>query len=378
MGARVGAIRLIKRWFGVGVGCAVACGDWRGGIPGSGTCVSACCPGMADASQCDGTGLARRLANVLLRKNDIGQSDAVAATSCAGHGETGRGIAGAVSVCSKVRAEAAHGAARGGEPSADTACGGGPSRNCSTAERQLGRWCSGPRPRRGISIRDAGAWHRSTSAMNRVGQPPKRSMRTNSLCGNIAAVSAVAAKSRWGGLAAVARLVSSRATGCAMKRSEFCCQCRCAVLAGAVCWSAVPVRAFAVPCCGLAGARGNAGCCEARRRLAWCRSAWYSAAQRITQRRRLARMTRMLAVPKNLAVGLWPGAAIWARKAPARCPPCWMRVKTRVIRTATALEVVEARAPARVGSGWAARADVVAVAAFMGWGYGMGREVLSI
>ena len=257
----------------------------------------------------------------------MGQSDAGAATSCAGHGKTGHCIAGAVSVCCDVPVEAAHGSACEEAHSADSACGGGRSRNCSAAERQLGRWCSDDgRPRRGVPTRDAGAWHQSTSAMNRVRRKPGRLMGTVRLPHTAPAVSVVSAKMReiGGRMAPAARRLSSSATGCAVgvyEGSAFCHHSGCVALARALSCPAWPGRAFAAACSGLVRSARRAGSGKARARLAWCRNAWYSATLRIMARRRFVRMILMVPVWQNLPVRPWPGCATWARNARARCLP---------------------------------------------------------
>ena len=264
--------------------------------------------GMARASRLGGDGLVRRRDGKWLCWNDIAQCEVVAATSCAGHGETGRSIAGAVSVCSNVPGR---GLASGDEHSADAACGGGTSRNCSTAERQLGRWCSGPRPRRGVSIRDAGAWHRSTSAMNCVKRKPRLAKGTsNGPSRSMPAASGVLAK--WGetrgGIALAARRLASSAAGSSVGRyegSQFCRRSGCAAVAGALCCAAaVPARAFAPPGAGGVRSHGRAGSLEPKRPLAWCHSALYSAMRRMTPRRMHVPMTWISPVSRNPPV--WP------------------------------------------------------------------------
>src|ERR1700753_3748186 len=93
--------------------------------------------------------------------------------------------------------------------------------------------------------------------------------------------------------------------------------------------------------------------------------ALYSAALRITPRRMHLLMRGMMAVPTNRPMTPSPGFRTRLRNATARVLPCRIRLKTRAIRTATALRVVEARAQARVRSGWAARPDTVTAAVLM-------------
>jgi len=152
----------------------------------------ACRCGTANA---DGRGgaMGRSRVGILLLWNDLDQGNAAAATSRAGGDETGHCMAGAVSIRSNVSPEAGHGPACGDEHSADAACGGARSLDCSSAERESGRWCSGGASKRGVSTRDAGALRRSTSAMNCV-REPGRSIGTSNTSRDAAAYSAVLAK----------------------------------------------------------------------------------------------------------------------------------------------------------------------------------------
>src|ERR1700752_2791279 len=93
--------------------------------------------------------------------------------------------------------------------------------------------------------------------------------------------------------------------------------------------------------------------------------ALYSAALRITPRRMHWLMRGMMAVPTNRPVRPSPGFRTRLRNAAARVLPCRISLKTRAISTAPALRVEEARAQARVRSGWAARPDTVTAAVLM-------------
>jgi len=139
----------------------------------------------------------RSRAFVWLGWNDSGHVDAVAVASRVEGSETGHDLAGAVSVGRNGSHVSGQGPACGKDHSADAACGGAGLRDCSAAEtEQSVRWCSGPRPKRGDSKRDAGALLQSASAMKGLRESPKRRMGKSIVSGNSSAFAGVMPQSR--------------------------------------------------------------------------------------------------------------------------------------------------------------------------------------
>ena len=136
---------------------------------------------------------------------------------------------------------------------------------------------------------------------------------------------------------------------CGLETSRSCTHCG---------GTAAGLAAAAVPCgAGLAASRAG---CVGRLVPALCHGIAYCAARRMPMP-----MRWMAPVPGNRRAWSAPGVRAWSRDGGARCLTWPMRLTTTAIRTATALGVADARDPARVTSGWAARADTTAACVLM-------------
>ena len=258
----------------------------------------------------------RSPAGIFVYRNNINQGSAVAATSGANCGGTGHCTNGTVCVGATSLSTAAQGSALDNEHPADDACGGERSRNCSSAERQSGRGYSGPASKRGVSTRDAGALHRSTSVMACMRDPPWRSIGTSGSSRDTPACSAAMPNAK-GNRARLAPALAQRTAS-----AHGSCPGR-------------PAKSQARQWLGGADAAGGGQLATAL--APHC-------ARSVRSRHRHVPMARAARVPKNRPV----------------------RVTTKATRQAKALRVAEARAQTRVTSGGAARSETVAATVLMG------------